>query len=175
MDDPAAGGVPADWARGETAAGDRAVAATRGVPVPAVESGQTSARLGGATILSARNQARGTVLADRLEVAASFGSRFAGLMGRPSLPSGHGLWLPGTGSIHMLFMRFPIDAVFLGPATADGVRRVVGLRARLRPWTGIGWARGARGVLELPAGTIAATGTSHGDEVTLELVPADPE
>ena len=118
--------------------------------------------------LRAVNRTRGTVLADRLEVADSFGSRFAGLMGRPSLAGGTGLWLPGTGSIHMLFMRFPIDAVFLGPELPDGARRVVGPRPGLRPWLGIGLAHGAKGVLELPAGTIATTGTSLGDEVLLE-------
>ena len=123
--------------------------------------------------LHAVNRTRGTVLADRLEPADSFGARFLGLMGRPSLAAGTGLWIPGTGSIHMLFMRFPIDAVFLGSMAADGSRPVVGLNAGLRPWTGIGWSRGARGVLELPAGTIAATGTSRGDEVAVEVAAGD--
>jgi len=168
MDDPAAGGPPADRAVGGAPA-DRAATGT------VAGTGDTSGGVAGTAILRAQNRTRGTVLADRLEVADTFGSRFAGLMGRPSLPPGHGLWLPGTGSIHMLFMRFPIDAVFLGPATADGARRVVGLGAGLRPWTGIGWARAARGVLELPAGTIASTGTSLGDEVVLELSPGEGE
>ena len=122
-------------------------------------------------LLRAVNRTRGTVLAERLEVADSFGSRFAGLMGRPSLAAGNGLWLPGTGSIHMLFMRFAIDAVFLGPDAPDGARPVVRPIACLRPWIGIGLARGAKGVLELPADTIVATGTLPGDEVVLEAVP----
>ena len=124
----------------------------------------------GAAALRAVNRTRGTVLAERLEVADSFGARFAGLMGRPSLAAGAGLWLTGTGSIHMLFMRFPIDAVFLGPELPGGARLVVAPRPALRPWVGVGLARGARGVLELPAGTIAATGTAAGDEVVLEAV-----
>ena len=37
-----------------------------------------------------------------------------GLMGRESLATGAGLWLPDSNGIHMMFMRFPIDAVFLG-------------------------------------------------------------
>ena len=54
----------------------------------------------------------------------------------------------------MLFMRFPIDAVFLARPGADGGRRVVAVRPALRPWTGVvWWARGADGCLELPAGT----------------------
>jgi uncharacterized membrane protein (UPF0127 family) len=91
-----------------------------------------------------------------------------GLMGRPSLPPGDGLWLPGTNGIHMMFMRFPIDAVFLGKARADGSRPVLAVRERLPAWTGlVPLVRGADGCLELPAGTVAATGTVVGDLVEL--------
>ncbi len=109
----------------------------------------------------ARNLTRGTEVAGQVEVADSFGARFRGLMGRPSLPAGSGLWLTGTSNIHMFFMRFPIDAVFLGRPAADGGRRVVAVHAALRPWTGIVWyARGADGCLELPAGSRG--GVRHG-------------
>lgn len=63
----------------------------------------------------------------------------------------------------MLFMRFPIDAVFV-----DRARRVVKARADLRPWTFAVGARGAAEVLELPAGTIARTGTQVGDDLVYE-------
>jgi uncharacterized membrane protein (UPF0127 family) len=90
-------------------------------------------------------------------------------MGRPSLAAGSGLWLAGTSGIHMMFMRFPIDAVFLGRPVADGARRVVALHRRLRAWTGVVWfVRGADGALELPAGTIDATGIAVGDTVCLD-------
>ena len=56
-----------------------------------------------------------------VEVADSLWGKFMGLMGRRSLPAGAGLWLPGTNGIHMMFMRFPIDAVFVG--RPDGDRR----------------------------------------------------
>jgi uncharacterized membrane protein (UPF0127 family) len=70
--------------------------------------------------LSARNVTRGTVLAPDVEVAASLWGKFKGLMGRASLARGSGLWLPDSNGIHMMFMRFPIDAVFLGRATGGG-------------------------------------------------------
>jgi uncharacterized membrane protein (UPF0127 family) len=118
---------------------------------------------GGAT-----NETRGTSLAGELEIAGSLWSRFMGLMGRPSLPSGHGLWLTGNG-IHMMFMRFPIDAVFLGRAGADGSRRVISVHRALRPWVGIvPLVRGAEGVLELPVGAIDTTRTERGDVVRLQ-------
>ena len=125
----------------------------------------------GAPVLRAHNLTRGTELAGRVELADSFWARFRGLMGRASLAPGGGMWLTGTTNIHMLFMRFPIDAVFLGRPAADGTRRVVAVHANLRPWTGIVWyARGADGCLELPAGTAEATGTRPGDVAMLEPV-----
>ncbi len=48
------------------------------------------------------------------------------------------------------------------------------VRPSLRPWTGVvWWARGADGCLELPAGTIAASGTVVGDLVLLGEVDAE--
>ena len=118
--------------------------------------------------LRARNATRGTEVAKSLEVAESFGGRFMGLMGRGELPAGEGLWLQPASSIHMLFMRFPIDAVFLAKPDVAGGRRVVAVRPALRPWTGVvWWARGADGCLELPAGTAAASGTTVGDVIQL--------
>jgi hypothetical protein len=114
----------------------------------------------------ARNETRGTTLADRLEIGASLWARFMGLMGRRTLPEGDGLWLPGANGIHMMFMRFPIDAVFLGRPGPDGVRRVVAVHRRLPAWTGIvPFVRGANGVVELPVGAIDASGTAVGDEI----------
>ena len=124
--------------------------------------------------LRARNATRGTEIAESLEVAESFGGRLMGLMGRRELPAGEGLWLRPASSIHMLFMRFPIDAVFLAKPGVDGGRRVVTVRRVLRPWTGVvWWARGADGCLELPAGTAAASGTTVGDVIQLGEIDRD--
>ncbi len=110
------------------------------------------------------------VLADRLESADSLWARFRGLMGRPSLAAGAGLWLPGGNGIHMMFMRFPIDCVFVGPPTdPDGSREVLAIRRALPPWRGVVWyVRGAKGTLELPVGTLDRTGTGIGDRIVLE-------
>ena len=89
----------------------------------------------------ARNLDRGTVLVERLETAGSLWGKFMGLMGRPSLPAGDGLWLPASNGIHMMFMRFPIDAVFVSKPEADGARRVKSVHRGLRAWTGsCGWS-----------------------------------
>ena len=120
---------------------------------------------------AARNVERGTVLATRLESANSLWAKFMGLMGRASLEPDAGLWLPDSNGIHMMFMRFPIDAVFVGrPDTALGAAQpVVSVHPGLRAWIGlVPLIRGAHGVLELPVGTIARTGTVPGDHIVLE-------
>ena len=65
-------------------------------------------------------------------------------------------------SVHMFFMRFPIDAVFL-----DRDHKVVGIRHDLRPWKVAG-VRGAHATLELPAGTAASAGLEVGDVLAFE-------
>src|SRR3954454_23965629 len=114
----------------------------------------------------ARNLERDTVLATRLETAGSLWAKFMGLMGRPSLAAGDGLWLPASNGIHMMFVRFPIDAVFVSKPGADGARTVKSVHRGLRAWTGlVPLVRGADGVLELPVGTVDGTGTQVGDRV----------
>jgi uncharacterized membrane protein (UPF0127 family) len=116
---------------------------------------------------AARNSTRDTVLAEDVEVARSFWARFMGLMGRRELAPGNGLFLHGNG-IHMFFMRFPIDAIFLAKPDAGGGRRVVAAHRALRPWIGlVPLVRGADAVLELPVGAIDASATVPGDTVRL--------
>jgi uncharacterized membrane protein (UPF0127 family) len=104
---------------------------------------------------------RGGVVCERCELATTAGTRMKGLLGRESLPVGRGLLIRPTASIHMFFMRFPIDAVFL-----DGELRIVGIAESLRPWR-VAWRRGARAVLELPAGEAGRRGLRPGDQLLL--------
>jgi hypothetical protein len=99
------------------------------------------------------------VVCEECLVAATPFTRLRGLLGRKSLPSGQGILLRPAGSIHTFFMRFAIDAVFL-----DDELRVVAIAADLRPWRAAG-KRGARAVLELPAGECARRGLAVGDQV----------
>jgi hypothetical protein len=72
---------------------------------------------------------------------------------RGRLDEGTGLVIEPCGSIHMMFMRFAIDAVFY-----DRELRVTEVSRHLRPWTGLAFGgKGARGVVELPAGASSAT------------------
>jgi uncharacterized membrane protein (UPF0127 family) len=119
----------------------------------------------------ARNVSRATELAVHLESAEGLWGRFMGLMGRKALAPDSGLWLSGTNGIHMMFMRFSIDAVFLSRPEAGhgGAQTVLSVHRGLRAWVGlVPLVRGAYGVLELPVGTIERTQTAVGDLVSLE-------
>jgi uncharacterized membrane protein (UPF0127 family) len=83
-----------------------------------------------------------------------------GLLGRASLDPDEGILLRPASSIHMAFMRFPIDAVFL-----DRDLVVVGVARDLKPWRAAA-RRGAKSVLELAAG--AAANVREGDRLRLE-------
>jgi uncharacterized membrane protein (UPF0127 family) len=108
------------------------------------------------------------VICERLETADTALERMRGLIGRDGLPPGEGLLIE-TNSIHMLFMRFPIDALFLSAPAGDGTRRVVAVRPELPAWRGVVWyVRSAKVVVELPAGTLAEHGVRPGDTVVLE-------
>ena len=94
----------------------------------------------------------GAVVCPRCVVADSAWLRTKGLLGRSSLAEDEGIWLRPGSSIHMFFMRFAIDAVFL-----DRDMRVLRVAADLEPWR-MASKRGAKSVLELPAGRCARVG-----------------
>ena len=104
----------------------------------------------------------GTVVAGRLAVADSAWSRFAGLMLRRELPEGHGLLIRPCNSIHMFFMRFPLDVVFI-----DAAGTVVRVVDSIRPWRATSFVRGAKAAIELPAGTARRAGVAAGATVRL--------
>jgi uncharacterized membrane protein (UPF0127 family) len=104
-------------------------------------------------------RAGGEIVCERVVLADSAPVRMKGLLGRKSLPSGEGILLRPAGSIHTAFMRFPIDAVFL-----DSEGTVVGITTDLKPWRAAA-ARGAKAVLELPAGEAERRGLRLGDRL----------
>jgi len=81
-------------------------------------------------------------------------------MGRDSLARDEGMLFTHTGSIHMFFMRFAIDAVF-----CDRDLQVVKVERDVRPWRTAS-ARGAKVTIELPVG--GAAGLEPGDRLVLE-------
>lgn len=115
------------------------------------------------TDLRLRHPASGRVLAQTLERPRTFIGQGIGLMFRSSLPAGHGMVIDNCNGIHMLFMNFPIDAVFL-----DRKNRVKKVYRRLPPWRGaVWWVGGAARVVELPPGTLDGLDLAAGEQLDL--------
>jgi uncharacterized membrane protein (UPF0127 family) len=108
----------------------------------------------------------GSIVCERCLLAETALTRMRGLLGRRNLPSGEGILLKPAPSVHMAFMRFAIDAVFL-----DRELRVVKIVADLKPWRAAG-ARGAKSCLEIAAGEAARRGLSVGDRLVVDSSPA---
>lgn len=116
-----------------------------------------------------RNSSRGTTLAQRCRMARSMKDRTVGLLGTSAVGPGDGLWIERSPSIHMFFMRYAVDAVFV-----DGDDRVVRVVERLGPWRIVAWVRGARDCIELPAGSVRGSATVAGDQLVREPLAGEP-
>lgn len=132
-------------------------------------------------------EGRARVLATDVETADSLLAQTKGLMGRSSVPDDYALVfparrdpveaalerVPGVGrfvdtdrqGIHMLFVRTPLDVLWVADETVVKVRT-------LRPWTGLDDAP-ADTVIELAGG--AAAGVEPGDAVRLVADGASPD
>jgi uncharacterized protein len=122
-------------------------------------------------MLQALNHTRSTILCARLEDAGGVAGQSRGLLGRDRLAPGDGMLFVRARFdpfmwMHMFFMRFPIDIVFL-----DRDSRVVRINQRLRPWRVSSVVFAARSALELAAGEVARSGTRVGDLITIEEAP----
>jgi len=124
-------------------------------------------------VQSLKNQA---LIADKCHVAECFMDRLRGLIGRAGLTSGEGMLFPRCNSVHMWFMRFPIDVVFLrasaGKRRASADERqtyvVSSVHENVRPWKALPLMDlQASETLELPGGSTRRAGISAGDELCI--------
>jgi uncharacterized membrane protein (UPF0127 family) len=112
------------------------------------------------------NTTRDTIVAERCRVASSAVDRSVGLLRTPEVKPGEGLLIERSPSIHMFFMRYAIDVVFI-----DKQLRVTKVVSRLKPWRIVAWARGARDCIELRAGALEESGTQPGDQLEIHELP----
>ena len=83
----------------------------------------------------------------------TFWKRFRGLMTRAEQPVGDAAVFDGCSSIHMFFMRFPIDVIWFAPSNGS-VHEVVGVSEDVRPWTLAFGPKGTKGCIEVAAGSV---------------------
>jgi uncharacterized membrane protein (UPF0127 family) len=112
--------------------------------------------------LRVTNLTRGTLLADRADIADTSATRRTGLLKHSGLAPGEGLWIVPCEGIHTFLMKFPIDVVFLSKK-----RKILKIRSNMVRRR-IAFSLRAHSVLELPSGQLAETGTQRGDQLELE-------
>lgn len=108
------------------------------------------------------NRSRGVVIADQVEVAASFLLRAKGLIGRRTLVQGFALVIQPCNAVHTCFMAFPVDV-----AHVDRDGRIITILHDLKPWRFGPILRRSAWVIELPAGNLRAKQMLPGDVVDL--------
>lgn len=104
------------------------------------------------------NRTRGTLLGEHVILADSWWGRLRGFLGRIPPIEGEGIFLSPCDAIHTWGMSFALDVVFL-----DASGGVLAVREDVAPWSRPIRVSGARHVLEVPPGTVRATGTAVGD------------
>ena len=82
-----------------------------------------------------------------IKIADSFFTRLAGLMFQKKLPQATGLLLDPCNSVHMCFMRFSIDVIYL-----DKDYKILKVVKNLRPWIGLSMCCKAWATLEMASG-----------------------
>ena len=125
--------------------------------------------------LRAVNQTRGALLCAKLENAGGLAGQSRGLLGRDGLDADEGmLFVPGRFEpfmwMHMFFMKFAIDIVFLGRGD-----RVLKIDRELKPWRVSSIVFGARKAIELPAGAAKLSDTEVGDVLEFEPTKGAPD
>ncbi|HIC89941.1 MAG TPA: DUF192 domain-containing protein [Anaerolineae bacterium] len=110
-----------------------------------------------------RNVTQGNVLVQQGRVASTFWTRLRGLIGSPPPAEGEGLLIIPCSGVHMFFMSYPIDVIYV-----NRYDQVIDVDMNMKPWR-VGRPRKAsRYVIELPAGAVARSGVQIGDQLQLE-------
>jgi uncharacterized membrane protein (UPF0127 family) len=112
------------------------------------------------------NTTRDSVLGTRVAIADRMWSRVRGFLFRPAPAHGEGMLLSPCRAVHMIGVGYPLDVIFVNRHGC-----VVATYESLSPWRRTAYHLGAEYALELPAGTIAATGTVRDD--LLAWLPAE--
>lgn len=107
-------------------------------------------------------------IARNIETSRTQISQMIGLMFRSSIPSDYAMIFvmkkPSSVGIHMLFMRFPIDVIFLNEE-----KKIIGLSHHM-PWTGHSSMKNVKYVIETNPGAIEKYKISIGGMMEFEDV-----
>ena len=99
-----------------------------------------------------------------IKVADNFFSRLRGLIGKNFLPQNTGLLIAPCQSIHMCFMKFPIDAIYIDKNFV--IKKIV---SNLKTWTGFSICLSAWGVVEVAAGEAKLLNLKIGEKLEVNF------
>ncbi len=102
------------------------------------------------------SEKRKEIILNDINMTETFKERFLGLMWKSHIGA-EALIIKPCNSIHMFFMKIPIDAVFL-----DKKGRIIALEKNLRPWAVSGIYKNSRAVMEMPSGSADRLGLECG-------------
>ena len=112
------------------------------------------------------NERNNALIGDKIKVADTFWTRLKGLMLAPDLAEGEGLIITPCNSIHMMFMRYPIDALFI-----DSSNKIVAIYEKIRPWIGVTRLySNVVSVIEVPSGLANKLDLKIDDSLRLEYL-----
>lgn len=101
------------------------------------------------------------IIAYELEMARTQAQKTKGLLGRKTFSPGEGLFIEHCHSIHMWFMKFPIDVLYV-----DSDLKILKVVKELKVWMFSACGR-ATHTIELPVGTVALHFLQVGDRLQI--------
>lgn len=117
----------------------------------------------GGEVVQVIDSVQGTVIANNVKPAYSFGKRLKGLLFTSSLPRQSGIHIQPCRSVHTYFMKYPIDIVYL-----DANQVVVGLEQFVAPGKRGQHIPKAYSVIELAAGRIQELALEEGQKLHIQ-------
>ena len=113
-------------------------------------------------------KSNGKVSASDMEFAQSVLSQTLGVMVRENIQSDYALLFkmrkPKQVSLHMLFVGFPIDVLFLDES------KTITKTAQLSPWTGrVSSGEKVKYIIEMPDGAISKNDLAVGEQLSFEF------
>ncbi len=110
------------------------------------------------------NKRSDKVIGSKIVYANRMYTRFIGLLGRTELNINEGVFLTPCNSVHMMFMKFPIDLLFL-----DRKNKIIHIVENIRPWQISRIVFKAQSVLEIATGKAKEFDCQIGDQLSIEF------
>lgn len=108
-----------------------------------------------------KNITKKNIIAENGNITSNFYDRFKGLLGKKEIKNDEALIIKPCNSIHMFFMKFSIDVIFI-----DKNDRVCEMIKNIKPWKVSKIIKEAKYVIELKSGKIEEHNIEIGDLIS---------